>query len=188
MYRLLIIVSLLPIIIAMIVRWWMGKRVLATVGKRGCQCDLTRWFPPGGDNSLIRRSSDNAANFGHELRLMAIEAWREENPQAAKTRANTHRFGAAVPPLATMVAAFALLVGKLPVMGVFAILFAAIALAAAMSLLGLPAELHAITRHAKRIRSEKSFPDPGEEQAVIDCAIAHAWNAAAPPVIRWLQG
>jgi hypothetical protein len=188
MYRLLIIASLLPVIISMISRWWMGKRVLATVGKRGCQCDLTRWLPPGDDKSPVRRSADNAANFGRELRLMAIEAWREENPQAAKARANTHRFGAAVPPLATMVAAFALLVGKIQVMGVFAILFAAIALAAAMSLLGLPAELRAIARHARRIRSEKSFPDPAEEQAVIDCAIAHAWNAAAPPVIRWLQG
>jgi hypothetical protein len=188
MYRLLIIISLLPIIVSMITRWWMGKRLLRSVGIRGCRCDLARWLPPTDGKSIVRRATENAADFGRDLRLMALAAWLTDDPPAAKARANNRRFGAAVPPLATMVAAFALLVGKLPVMGVFAALFAAIAIAAATSLLGLPAELRAIARHASRVRKDKSFPDPDEEQAVIDCAIAHAWDAAAPPVIRWLQG
>jgi hypothetical protein len=188
MHRLILLLSLLPILAAMTARWWFGTRVLASVGKRGCRCDLNRWLPAPGDDSTVHHSSETAAFFGCELRHKALAAWLAEAPKAAGARENTRRFGAAVPPLATVVAAFALLVGKLPVLGVFAVLFGATALAAFMSLLSLPAELQAIAREARRCREAKSFPDPDDEQAVIDCAIAHAWNAAPPPILRWLQG
>ena len=190
MYRVLLIASLLPILVAMVVRWWCGVRVLGSTGKIPCRCDLGRWLPaPAGHGpQAVRRAADTAAEFGRELRAEALRAWRKDDPKAATARENTRRFGMAVPPLTVMVAVFALLVGKVPVMGVFALMFAATALSAAMALLGLPAELRAIARHANRVRSEKSFPDPDDEQAVIDCAIAHAWDAAVPPVLRWLQG
>ncbi len=186
MYRIVVILSLLPIIIAMIASWWYGRRILASLGRQVCRCDLARWMPPADDASNVRRASGPVADFGRELRESALISWREEEPKAAAARENTRRFGASVPPLATMVAVFALLVGKLPAMGVFAALFAATALAAAMSLLGLPAELRAIARHARRVREHRAFPDRDDEQAVIDCAIAHAWSAALPSVLRWL--
>lgn len=188
MYRLILLLSLLPILVAMFARWWLGSRVLLSVGKRGCRCDLKRWLPAPGDHAVAHRSAETAADFGRELRLKALESWHSEAPKAAAARENTRRFGAAVPPLSTVVAAFALLVGKLPVLGVFAVLFAATALAALMSLLSLPGELQAIAREARRAREAKSFPDPDDEQAVVECAIAHAWDAALPQVLRWLQG
>ena len=188
MYRLIVIVSLLPIIIAMVSRWWFGLRVLASEGKRRCHCDLTSWVPPTDGKSKVRRSDETAAGFGRELREQALRAWRDDEPKAAIARENTRRFANVVPPLAVMVASMALLVGKLPVMGVFAVLFAATALAAAITLLGLPAELRAIARHAQRVRSEKSFPDRDDEDAVIDSAIAHAWDASTPHILRLLQG
>ncbi|HSP41727.1 MAG TPA: hypothetical protein VLO11_02550 [Luteolibacter sp.] len=186
MYRIVVILSLLPIVVAMIACWWFGRRILASLGRQDCRCDLARWTPPADAESDVRRASGTAAGFGLDLRAAALVSWREEEPKAAAARENTRRFGAAVPPLATMVAVFALLVGKLPAMGVFAALFAATALAAAMSLLGLPAELRAIARHARQIRERRAFPDRDHEQAVIDCAIAHAWSAALPSVLRWL--
>jgi len=188
MYRLILIASLLPIIVVMLARWWFAVRVLGSVGKRGCHSDLRRWLPDPADKAVVHRAEESAAEFGRELRHKALGAWRADDPKAAATRAKTLRFGTAVPPLSALVAAFALLVGKLPVMGVFAVLFAATALAAAMALLTLPAELRAISRHAARIRGEKCFPNPDEEKAVIDCAIAHAWDATPPPILRWLQG
>ncbi|MFZ9937971.1 MAG: hypothetical protein ACO3JG_13090 [Luteolibacter sp.] len=186
MYRIVIILSLLPIVASMIAAWWCGRRVLASVGRQDCRCDLERWTPAAEGAPKVRRASGPVAGFGRELREEALSYWREQEPKAAAARENTRRFGAAVPPLATMVAVFALLVGKLPALGVFAALFAATGLAAAMSLLGLPAELRAIARHAGRVRGQRAFPDRDDEQAVIDCAIAHAWEAALPPVLRWL--
>ena len=186
MYRIVIILSLLPIVASMIGGWWFGRRILASVGRQDCRCDLARWKPATDDVSKVRRATGPVAGFGREMREAALSSWRKEEPKAAAARENTRRFGAAVPPLATMVAVFALLVGKLPALGVFAALFAATALAAAMSLLGLPAELRAIARHAGRVRKQRAFPDRDDEQAVIDCAIAYAWEAALPPVLRWL--
>lgn len=188
MYRLILIASVFPIIVVMIARWWFAMRVLGSVGRRGCHCDLKSWLPDPDDKAVVHRSGESASEFGRELRRKALKTWRGNDPKAAVARDKARRFGTAVPPLSALVAAFALLVGKLPVMGVFAVLFAATALAAVMSLLTLPAELRAISREATRVRGEGSFPNSDDEDAVISCAIAHAWDATPPPILRWLQG
>lgn len=187
MYRLLLIISLIPIIIALVARWWFGLRVLATVGARACRCDLARWMPAPGDDTAVHRAENSAAEFGRELRLKALEEWHAQDPKAAKAREGAHRFGMAVPPLSGIVAIMALLVGRLPVLGAAAILIAASALAAAFSLLSLPNELRAIAKSARGMRENKSFPAEADEMAVVECAMAHAWNAALPPVLRWIQ-
>ncbi len=187
MYRLLLILSILPIAIALVARWWFGLRVLATGGTRACRCDLARWLPAPGDDAALHRAENSAAEFGRELRLKALADWHERDPKAAKAREGTRRFGIAVPPLSGIVAVMAVLVGKIPIIGALTILLGATALAAVFSLLTLAAELRAIAQSALDMRKNKSFPDEFDEQAVIQCAIAHAWDAAAPPILRWLQ-
>ena len=68
-----------------------------------------------------------------------------------------------------------------------AILLGATALSAALGLLSLPPELSAITRAAAKLRKKKSFPRQDDEDAVIRCAMAHAWDAALPPIMRWIK-
>ena len=187
MYRLLLIISLIPIVIALVARWWFGLRVLATVGARACRCDLARWMPAPGDDAAVHRAENSAADFGRELRLKALEEWHARDPKAAKAREGAHRFGMAVPPLSGIIAVMGLLVGRIPPVGAIAILLAASALAAAFSLLSLPNELRAIANCARGMRENKSFPAEADEMAVVECAMAHAWDAALPPVLRWLQ-
>jgi hypothetical protein len=187
MYRIIFILSVLPLAIALIARWWFGLRVLATEGGRPCRCDLARWLPAPGDDSVIHRAEKSAAEFGAELRLKALADWREQDPKAAAAREGSRRFGIAVPPLSGVVAVMAVLVGKIPVMGAVAILLGAGALAAMLGLLSLPPELRAIARRARGIRQDKSFPAGDDEQAVIQCAIARAWDESLPPILRWLQ-
>jgi hypothetical protein len=187
MYRLILILSVLPLAIALGLRWWLGLRVLATEGARNCRCDLTRWLPAPGDEAAVHRAENSAAEFGRELRLKALAEWHTRDPKAAVARESTRRFGTIVPPLSGIVAVMALLVGKIPVTGVLAILIGASALAAVFSLLTLAPELRAIARSARNMRENKNFPDEFDELAVIECAIAHAWDAAAPPILRWLQ-
>jgi hypothetical protein len=86
-----------------------------------------------------------------------------------------------------MIAVFALLVGKVPFAGALAIVALACAVAAALGLLSLPAELQAITRSAKKHRLQKCFPSGSDQEAVIRCANAHAWDEAVPPALRWLH-
>jgi hypothetical protein len=170
MFRLLLILSLLPIAAALIARWWLGLRVLAGEGRQIC-----------------RHTEKSAAELGHELRLKALAQWRDEDPRSAAAREGTRRFGMAVPPLSVMVAVFALVVGKIPLAGVFAIVACACAVAAAFGLLTLPQELQAIARCANHMRRQKCFPNETDEVTVIRCAIAHAWDETVPPVLRWLH-
>lgn len=184
MYRLLLILSLLPIAAALAARWWFGARVLAEEGGRACRADLAHWPPAPGDTSAVHRAEGCAGDFGSQLRLKALADWREAEPKAAASRESTRRFGVAVPPLSALVAIMAVLVGKLPVLGVIAIFLTATAISAMFGLLTLAPELAAITRAARHVRQARSFPDNDEMDAVVRCAHAHAWDAALPPVLR----
>lgn len=188
MFRLILFFSLIPLALALLARWWFGVRVLAGDGKLPCRCDLTRWLPSPGDAAVVHRAEESAGEFGRQLRLKALAEWHERDPKAATSREKTRRFGTAVPPLSAIVAVFAVLVGKIPVLGAIAILLAATALAAALGLLALPPELGVIARTARKAREEHHFPNSDEEEAVIRCAIAHAWDAALPPILRWIHG
>lgn len=187
MYKIILLLSLFPIAVALGARWWFGQRILGGLGGRRCRADLKRWLPAPGDGELVHREEGNAADFGAALRLKALEAWRLENPRAHASRENARRFGMAVPPLSALVAVFAVLVGKIPVLGAVAILIGATALSAAFGLLNLPPELVAISRHARKAREERWFPDSEDEEAAIRCASAHAWDRALPPILRWIR-
>lgn len=188
MFRLILFFSLIPLALALLARWWFGARVLAADGNRPCRCDLTRWLPAPGDAAVIHRAEASAAEFGRQLHLKALAAWRDDNPKAAASRDKSRRFGLAVPPLSGLVAVFAVLVGKVPVIGAITILLGATALATVLALLALPAELTAIARTARRIRDENNFPNRDDQDAVIRCASAHAWTKALPPILRWIHG
>jgi hypothetical protein len=135
MWRLLLLFSALPIAAALIARWWFGLRVLATQGKRACRSDPAKW-PALPDTTApvdaLVPADASAVEYGRLLRLAALAAWKERDPKAAASRENSRRFGMAVPPLSGIVAIFAAIVAKIPIMGTFSILFAATALACAL--------------------------------------------------------
>jgi hypothetical protein len=187
MFRLILFISLFPIAIALIARWWFGLRILAAEGDRPCRCDLTSWLPAPGDEALIHRAEESAAEFGRQLRLKALAEWQTQDSKSATARDNSRRFGMAVPPLSGVIAVLAVVVGKVPVMGAVSILFGATALATVLGILSLPAELAAITRAAGKAREAKSFPRRDDEDAVVQCAMAYAWEAALPHVLRMVQ-
>jgi len=79
------------------------------------------------------------------------------------------------------------MVGKIPLLGAVSILLAATAVAAVLGVLTLAPELGAINRAASKVRKDGDFPARDDEDAVIRCAVAHAWNLALPPVLRWIR-
>jgi hypothetical protein len=93
----------------------------------------------------------------------------------------------AVPPLSGVVAVFSTIVAKIPLIGGISLLLAATALASALGLLSLPPELQAISQYARKLRSNASFPNRDDEDAVIRCAIAHAWKNSLPPILTLVQ-
>lgn len=187
MWRVLFLISILPIAAALIARWWFGLRILAAHGGRECRCDLDQWLPAPDDSSVVHHAEGLANEFGRQLRIKALAEWRQRDPKAAAAREGARRFGMAVPPLSGIVAVLAVLVAKIPIMGAISILLTATALAAVLGLLSLAPELLAITAAAKKLRETRSFPRREDEDEVIRCAMAHAWKETLPPVFSLLQ-
>jgi hypothetical protein len=187
MWKLLFMFAGVAVAASLIARWWFGIRVLANEGGRPCRCDLSKWLPSPGDEALIHRAEESAAEFGSQLRLKALAEWRERNPKAAASRESARRFGLAVPPLSGIVAIMAAIIAKIPVLGAIAVFMAATALAAMLGILSLAPELQAIMHSARKLRENKSFPRRDDEDAVIQCAMAHAWKETLPPILKILQ-
>ena len=118
----------------------------------------------------------------------ALREWKARDAKAAKARAKAKAFATAVTPCTVVCVAFALVVGKVPVVGAFALVIASLAAAAVFSYLSLGAEWREVARAANRLREGRAFRSRADEEAVIACARAHAWHQALPLVLRWLQG
>lgn len=187
MWRLLLIFSVIPIAAAMAARWWFGMKVLLEKGGRPCRYDPTRWGGALDNAASAPPGEESAFELGRRLRIQALDEWNQENPKAAKSRASTKRFGMAVPPISGIVAVMAFFVAKIPVMGAIAAILAATAISAALGILSLPAELAAITRAARKLRESRSFSRADDEEAVIRCAMAHAWKDTLPPILGLIQ-
>lgn len=182
MWRLLLIFSVLPIVVAMAARWWFGLRVLSEEGRRMCRCNAEKCPWPLDD-----ATEKSAGEFGRKLRLQALAEWSERDPKAANSRENSRRFGMAVPPMSGIIAIFALIVAKVGIYAAFTIFASATAISCAFGLLSLAPELRAIAFMAKKIRNDRSFPRSEDEDAVVNCAIAHAWKETLPPVLALIQ-
>lgn len=187
MWRVLFLFSILPIVAAAAARWYFGLRVLAVEGGRPCRCDPSRWPSADAELTEIPKPEESAHEFGRQLRDTALSEWHQSDPKASASRQGSKRFGMAVPPLSAMVAIFALIVAKIPIMGAITILLASTAVSCAIGLLSIAPELAAITRTAKRLRDSRSFPRRDDEDAVIRCAVAHVWTETLPPVISMIQ-
>lgn len=187
MWRILFLASALPIAAALFTRWMFGLRVLEAIGKHPCRCNLDHWLPAPGDTSLVHRAEESAAEFGRQLRAKALAEWREREPKAAIARENSRRFGIAVPPFSGIVSLLAVIVAKIPIIGAITSVLAATALSSAVGLLALPPELKAIALTARKAREAKIFPHRDDEDAVVRCAVAHAWKEALPPFLALLQ-
>jgi hypothetical protein len=72
-------------------------------------------------------------------------------------------------------------------MGGISCVLAATALSSALGVLSLAPEIAAITRAAQKLRAAKSFPRRDDEEAVVRCAVAHAWKETMPPILGLLQ-
>ncbi len=184
MWRVLFLFSVLPIAAAAAARWYFGFRVLTLEGGRLCRCDPGRW--PFAEPAAPS-AEESAHEFGRQLRASALGEWHRSHPKAAASRQGSKRFGMAVPPLSAMVAVFALIVAKIPVMDAISILLASTAISCAIGLLSIPAELAAIARAARRLKDARSFARRDDEDAIIRCALAHAWSETLPPIISMIQ-
>lgn len=186
MWRLLLILSIIPLILGLVARWWFGLRILSAEGKRVCRCDINAWPAAsfGEDTTPVERTAEE---FADVLWKEALTAWKNARPKEAGSREKAKRFGMAVPPMSIIIAVFALIVVKIGFIAALAIVFAATALAVAFLILTLAAELQAVARVAKAVRQARAFRNRDDEDAVVNCSAALVWKNSLPPVLTILH-
>ena len=187
MSRLLILISVIPILITFGLRWWLGFRVLKSNAKNQYRCDLEKWKENFGNEHLPAYPSCDIIVLADLFRKNALAEWHVNEPKAAASREGTRRFGMAVPPLAAMVVILGVIVGRIPpAYGVAGFLLTT-ALTAVFSYLSIAPEINAILTSAKRLRSSGIFHRRDDEDAVVQAAVAISWKEAAPPIFSLIQ-
>lgn len=187
MARLLIFIAVFPIIITLLMRWWLGLRLLKSSAELSCSCDLEKWKQTFGEQHLPVSSSGNQVMFAELLRKSALADWRVRDKKAAIAREGTRRFGMAVPPLTAMIVILGLMVGRIPPTFAIAIFLLATAFTAVIAYLSIAPEINAILTTARKLRSSGIFHRRDDEDAVIQAAVAISWKEAAPPIFNLLQ-
>ncbi len=188
MFRLLILIALIPIMAALFARWFYGIRPLRRrVAQRQCRCDLAKWENAFGSEHLPLSKQADAQVYAELLRKNALADWRTREPKAAASREATRRFGMAVPPLTAIILILAFIVAKIPISAAIAIFLLAIAFAILAAYLTIAPELKANLVTTRRLRSTNVFPRRDDEDAVISCANALVWKEAAPPILKSIQ-
>jgi hypothetical protein len=185
--RFLILLAALPIVAAFVGRWWLGLRVLSSIGRRQCSCDLALWEKFFGTENLPPSKSGDARIFAEALRKNALEDWKSREPKAAASREGVRRFGMAVPPFSLMIVILGVIVGRVPAIWAIPVFLLAVAFAVIMSYLSVAPELNAMLLASRRLRSSGAFHRRDDEDAVIAATNALVWKEAAPPVFNLIQ-
>ncbi len=185
MLRIFLLASILTIAAALIARWWFGRRVLMSDGRRPCRPDRIRWETYLGKNPPLETEEAPAVELGKVLRMAALADWRTRDPKRAKAREGARKFGMAVPPLGLIIAIFAILSGRAGTYAGVVIFLGAVAFSVLTHLLTLGTELTAVAIMNRRLKDSRSFSRRDDEDAVAGCSLAHVWDQAIPPILRF---
>lgn len=187
MPRLLILFAALPIIAILVIRWWLGIRLLKSSAGIPCSCDLEKWKQTFGEEHLPNSSSGNLITYADLIRKTALADWRKRDKKAAIAREGTRRFGMAVPPFTAMIVVLGMMVGRVTPSYGIAIFLLATAFSAVIAYLSIAPEINAILTTSRQLRTSKIFHRRDDEDAVIQTAVALSWKEAAPPIFNLLQ-
>jgi len=187
MWRIIFILSVMPVLAALAASWWFGTRVLAQWGGTRCRVDVARWRRIFGEDAGELGDDMTAAELSREIHRRGLEQWKRDDLRAAAARTGAKRFGTAVPPLAVMVMAMGTLAGRVPVFGAIAGVLGAVALAAGFLILSVGAELSMVLALMRKLQDQRLFVRSDDERAVAECLSAWVWEDSVPPVLRLLM-
>lgn len=214
MHRLLLIVSLLPLLAAVVLRKLNGDRVLfsfkdtrlsATAGETArkmldsigresveIKVSARRWTASAdvgaGWLALPRETAGGVSARAHGRAALQVGLYllALRDPKAVARRRWAIRFGHVFPVFTAMVVVFALVVARLAGLWGFGILMASCGLAACAQLLALTAERRAADLACVVLEKKRIFPRLSDEEAVTAVTRAWAWRSVLPGILARL--
>ena len=180
MWKLVIILALIPLLGAWLARQWFWTRVRLEGLRRDCGTSVADFrqrlgLPPGR-----RAAATDAAALGNALRECGLALLEKEGHPLAKARLTGALVTRALPALVGVITVFAVLSQR--VTGGWALAGALGAMAAwtLLRLGGMAVEWRAVARGAEALRQSRALKRADDEEEVVRCAKASVWSTVWP--------
>lgn len=215
MHRLLIFLSLLPLLAALILRKLNADRVLRVSVKTQLQSNgevLARKMLDSMEHQQVQvktskrawagaavtgedwlsipqkhASGSSAADHGQAALRVGLYLTLLRDPKAIARRRWALRFGHVFPIFTVIVCVFGLAVAKLPALWALAIVMSALGLAACAQALTLTTELQAASLATVVLEKKRTLPRLSDEESVVAATRAWAWHSIVPGLLSRLM-
>ena len=180
MWKLVIFLSLIPLVAAWAGRHWFWTRVRMEGMRRDCEIsvkDLRQrmGLPPGR-----RGHETHAAALGNAVRECGLMLLEREGDALAKSRTKGAFLTRALPALVGVVAVFAILSKRVPAGWAVAGAMGVVGLWTLLRITGMAIEWRAVARGAEVLKATRPLKRMNDEEEVIRCAKASVWSTAWP--------
>ena len=180
MWKLVILLSLIPLVGAWVARHWFWSRVRLEGLRRDCETTVkdlrVRMGLPGGR----RGTETHAAALGNAVRECGLFLLEREGDTVAKARVKGAFLTRALPALAGVVAGFAIFSKRVPAGWAIAGAIGVIAMWTLLRLTGMAIEWRAVARGTEELKATRALKRIDDEEEVIRCAKASVWSTVWP--------
>jgi len=215
MHRLLLFLSLLPLLAALILRKLhadrilkgsrvvalsgegsaLAQRMLSSMGQEHTELRIKKreWAgaADSGDGWLSLTSElaagKNGADHGQVALRVGLYFLSLRDPASVARRRWALRFGHAFPIFTLVVCVFGLFVGRLPLLWVMSIVMASLGLAACAQILTVITNIQAAGLASVVLEKKRIYPRLSDEESVIAATRAWAWHSIVPGLISRLM-
>lgn len=215
MHRLLLFLSLLPLLAALVLRKLNADRVLrhsrntrlhsraedlaekmlASMGQEEVEIRTTKRVWAGasvtGEGWLAlpeqAADGDTAADHGRIALRVGLYLTMQRNPAAIARRRWALRFGHVFPVFTLVVCVFGLVVGRLPGLWALSIVMASLGLAACAQIFTVATDLQSAALATVMLEKKRILPRLSDEQAVVAATRAWAWHGIVPGLLSRLM-
>lgn len=180
-WKIVIILSLLPLIGAWLARHWFWTRASRQGLRRDCGITVREFrqrlgLPPGR-----KGKETDAAALGDALRECGLRLMEREGSKVAKARVTGGYVTRVMPALTAIIAVFAVLSHRVPnVWAAMAVALAVIALWTFHRFTGMAIEWRAVARGTEVLKATRALKRADDEEEVIRCAKASVWSTVWP--------
>lgn len=180
MWKLVILLSLIPLVGAWAGRHWFWTRVRMEGMRRDCEIsvkDLRQrmGLPPGK-----RGTETHAAALGNAVRECGLILLEREGNVLAKSRVKGAFLTRALPALVGVIAVFAILSRRIPAGWAVAGAMGVLGLWTLLRVTGMGVEWRAVARGTEVLKATRLLKRMNDEEEVIRCAKASVWSTAWP--------
>lgn len=179
-WKLVILLALLPLVGAWIARHWFWSRVRLDGVRRDCGTSVNELSARLGLPGVRRGTECNAAALGNTLRESGLLLLEKEGHPLAKARIRGAYLTKALPALVGVIAVFATLSKRVPAGWAIAGALGALALWTLLRLSSMAIEWRAVARGVEALKAQRALTRADDEEVVIRCAKASVWSTVWP--------